>query len=104
MPAAVPGAVAGLSAVRGHRQVTLAWTAPASSGGLPIRDHAVEWSLDGGATWRAVPHVPSAAPRMVVRGLTNGRDYLFRVAAANTLGKGPAGEVVGPVTPATLGL
>jgi len=102
MPAAVPGPVTALSAVRGHRQVTLTWTAPASSGGLPIRDHAVEWSLDGGATWRAVPHAPSPASRIVVRGLTNGRDYLFRVAATNTLGRGAAGEIAGPVTPATL--
>lgn len=88
-PTGVPGAVAAPLATPGDRGVTLAWGAPASDGGRPISDYAIQRSSDGGATWLAVADGVSTATTATVGGLVNGSSYLFRVAAVNAAGTGP---------------
>ncbi|AGL16845.1 fibronectin type III domain-containing protein [Actinoplanes sp. N902-109] len=83
-----PGAPAGLTATPGDRRITLAFTPP---------DRAVtgyEVSLDGGATWTALPD------DRTVTGLINGTSYDVQVRAVNEAGAGPATASV-TVTPGT---
>jgi hypothetical protein len=40
-----------LGAVSGDRRVTLSWTAPTNTGGTPITDYRIDYSIDGGVTW-----------------------------------------------------
>jgi len=97
-PTAAPAAPIGLTATLGNQFVDLAW-ANVDTGGLPVADHVVQYSSDGGANWSTFVHAPSGAPSIRVTGLTNGTAYVFRVAATNATGTSPFSGVAGPVTP-----
>lgn len=80
-----PGAPTGLSSEALVRAATLTWTAPASSGGSPIRGYTVSIS----------PATPAAIFAVVgttasVFGLANGTAYTFAVTATNAGGTGAA--------------
>ncbi|MFM8283247.1 MAG: fibronectin type III domain-containing protein, partial [Planctomycetaceae bacterium] len=97
-PTAAPAAPIGLTATLGNQFVDLAW-ANVDTGGLPVTDHVVQYSNDGGTNWTTFVHAPSGAPSIRVTGLTNGTAYVFRVAATNATGTSPFSGVAGPVTP-----
>ncbi|MFM7248631.1 MAG: ELWxxDGT repeat protein [Planctomycetaceae bacterium] len=86
VPATTPGAPTGLAVTRSGTKATLTWTAPASSGGVAIVDYPVEWSADGGATWKRLVRKPSALPTATVAGLSATQAYRFRVATRNAAG------------------
>lgn len=88
VPMTVPGAPTALVATKGDSQVSLAWTAPAVTGGSAISDYSVQFSTDNGVTWTTFIHDPSTTAAIVVTGLTNGKSYVFRVAAVNAKGIG----------------
>ncbi len=100
-PASVPSAPLALDATSPgiSGQIDLAWTAPASTGGATIVDYRVQSSADDGATWTDVTRDPSAARTATVIELDDTRDYLFRVAAVNVVGTGPASVPSSPVPP-----
>jgi titin len=103
-PAGLTGVVAPAGGVRAG-QVKLTWSAP-SSNGAPITDYVIESSADG-VTWTEVGDFESTATTFTVAGLTNGTPYRFRVAALNTLGRGPWSEIeatpaAAPTAPAGL--
>ena len=102
----VPATTAGVATVpvaaRRSGQVTLSWSAPPSTGGLPISDYLVQSSRDGGQTWTPFPHKASAATTATVTGLANGTPYIFRVAAVNGVGVGAFTGSTAAVVPATL--
>jgi ELWxxDGT repeat protein len=101
-PAAVaPGAPTGLAAVPGDGQAWLSWTAPASTGGSAITDYVIEYSNNGGANWSPLDNGVAPTTSATVTSLTNGVSYVFRVAAVNAVGTGPA-AVSSPVTPEAL--
>jgi hypothetical protein len=77
-----------LTGTPGNGQVSLVWTAPASTGGLPITDYLVQYSIDNGASWITALDGVSSTARATVSGLTNGRSYVFRVAAITAGGIG----------------
>jgi hypothetical protein len=77
-----------LTGTPGNGQVSLVWTAPASTGGLSITDYLVQYSTDNGASWITALDGVSSTARATVSGLTNGRAYVFRVAAITTGGIG----------------
>ena len=81
--AASPTVVTG---VVGNTQVALSWTAPTNNGGSAISNYDVQYSSDNGATWTIFSHTASTATNLTVTGLTNGVDYLFKVAAINGWG------------------
>jgi hypothetical protein len=81
--AAAPTNVAG---VAGNTQVALTWTAPTSNGGSAISNYDVQYSSNSGSTWTSFSHTASTAASLTVTGLTNGVDYLFKVAAINGWG------------------
>jgi titin len=82
--ATAPGS---LTANAGTGQVTLAWTAPTSTGGSTVSTYAVEKSADGGVTWSTVT-TAATGTSYVVTGLTNATTYSFRVSAVNASGAG----------------
>lgn len=94
-----PGAPAGVAGLPGSGVVVLAWSAPASSGDLPVNDYVVEYSRDAGSTWTTFADGTSAATRATVTGLVNGTSYVFRVAAVSTAGTGGYSAVSPAIVP-----
>ena len=98
-----PGAPGNLRTTPDDGRVTLAWTAPANTGGAAIlkyqyraqRTGTTAWTPD----WTDVPGGSdpgsSAADetRVVVSGLTNDTRYRFEVRAVNSIGEGPAATI-----------
>ena len=96
---AVPGAVTGLSATAGTSFVTLVWTAPATNGGSPVTDYALEYRASGSSQWILWNHAPSAATQAVITGLVSGTGYNFRVTAVTGFGQGAGTETLTAVVP-----
>ena len=93
-----PTAVVGTA---GAGQVTLSWTAPASSGSYPVTDYVVEYSVNG-SIWIQFADGTSTATSAAVTGLTNGTAYTFRVAAVSVVGQGAFSDASAAVTPRTV--
>ncbi|NBV45507.1 MAG: hypothetical protein EBR86_07670 [Planctomycetia bacterium] len=92
-------AATGVTGSPGDRQVTLAWTAPAPTPGLPLSGWRVARTSDDGATWTDLPNTTSAEPAMMATGLVNGTPYRFRVAGLDAQGVGPWSEPSAAVVP-----
>jgi RHS repeat-associated protein len=88
VPATEPGQVTGLTATRGSGQVLLAWQGPSSNGGSQITGSTIDFSSDGGVTWKAFAHTASIATKATITGLADSTSYVFRVAARNAVGRG----------------
>ena len=85
--ATIPDAPTGLAATTGDQQVALSWSAPVDDGGASVSGYDVEVSSDAGASW-VTALAGHGSVSATVTGLTNGVDYLFRVAAVNAAGTG----------------
>ena len=95
-----PGAPGNLGTTPGDGRVTLAWAAPANTGGAAILKYQYRARRTGTAAWTPdwtdVPDGSdsgsSAADetRVTVSGLTNGTEYRFEVRAVNSIGGGTA--------------
>lgn len=65
--------------------ITLEWSPPKDNGGGDINGYIVEISDAGADSWRQVPgYCPKTA--FTVKGLTEGKQYVFRVRAENIYG------------------
>jgi Fibronectin type III domain len=96
--AVLPGGPTGVTAVPGNSQVSVAWSAPGSDGGLPVTGYTLS-AQAGGTTITQTVNNPSATSA-VIGGLTNGTAYNVTVAAVSPVGTGPAAAFPGnPVTP-----
>ena len=71
-------------------RVTVAWSAPASDGGLSVTGYAVEYSADGNA-WTAWTRPGTEDATSTTTTITElpGGSRQFRVAAENIMGRGP---------------
>jgi peptidyl-prolyl cis-trans isomerase A (cyclophilin A) len=98
-PPTAPGAPGVAAGVPGSGRVNLTWTAPASSGNSAITDYVVQFSSDSGTTWTTFTDGTSPATSAAVTGLTNGTNYVFRVAAVNGAGAGVFSPASAAVTP-----
>lgn len=78
-----------LTTMSGNNAVALAWTQPAATGGENIRDYVAQYSADLGNTWTTIPDAVSTSTTIVATNLTNGSNYMFRVAAVTDDGTGP---------------
>lgn len=90
---AVPAAPTIGTATAGDTQASVAFTAPADTGGSSITGYTVTISP---------PHVApvnGASSPIVVNGLTNGQAYTFTVTADNVAGTGPASGASNSITP-----
>ncbi|WP_419917761.1 fibronectin type III domain-containing protein [Candidatus Poriferisocius sp.] len=93
IPGVAPPAPAGLTASGGDGQVTLSWTSVGSGGPPIIRWEYIKDSKAAGATtwsgwdsvWMPVPGSGPSTTSAVVKGLTNGSTYRFRLRAVNAL-------------------
>jgi hypothetical protein len=91
---ATPGAPQAVSGQAANHQVTVAWTAPASTGTSPITAYVVTASPGGNTcSWVGGPL------SCVVTGLTNETTYSFVVVAKNASGPGPPSGPSPPVAP-----
>ncbi|MXQ65788.1 hypothetical protein GQ466_17330 [Actinomadura rayongensis] len=96
-PVDVPGKPAAPTTQLGSTQVTVSWTEPGDTGGLPITSYTVKSSPGGQTTT-----VSGDQRSVVVTGLTNGTAYTFTVTATNARGTGPVSDQSAPVTPAAV--
>ena len=80
-------APSGVSAIGDDNQAFVSWTAPTPNNSS-TRDYAIQYSADAGSSWTTFSHSPNTNTLSNVTGLSNGSDYLFRVAAVNFAGTG----------------
>ncbi|MEX2601573.1 MAG: right-handed parallel beta-helix repeat-containing protein [Balneolaceae bacterium] len=98
----VPSAPLNLLAEPGNRQVNLSWDEPADNGGEPITGYIVEYSAGpNGNNWTVFQGESSSETSVTVTDLVNNIRHRFRVSAVNSIGTGPASELVSavPVAP-----
>ena len=91
--ASAPVATAGVRA-----EVHLGWTPPTDTGGVALIDYRIEYRKTTDTVWTSYPHTASPAAGIVINGLATGSSYVFRVAAKNPLGAGPASAISNAVT------
>lgn len=89
----VPAIPTAISAVAGIKGITVSFT-PGATGGAAITDYAIWYSSNSGSTWTLFADGTSVATKILVTGLTGGSSYLFKVAAVNSAGTGPAKATV----------
>ena len=73
--------------------ITVAWDAPSSDGGAPITGYILEKRDAARTTWTQVAEVGPDMLKYKVTKLFEGNEYLFRVAAQNTIGLGTYGQI-----------
>jgi len=87
LPGVAASAPQAFNATPGDSSVILNWTAPANTGGLPIKSYVVEQNTSGN-TWSEVASVDMSSLSAYVSGLSNFTAYNFRVSAVTNFGKG----------------
>lgn len=85
------------SIASGNQKLTVAFTAPAFSGGFAITNY--EYSTDDGATWTAAGSVSSP---LVIAGLNNGGPYQVKLRALNSNNTGIASSATSGTPAATV--
>lgn len=61
----------------------LTWTAPSFKGSPALKDYVIEYSLDGGETYKAIDDGYSTTPRLPISNLKDNTDYRFRIRGEN---------------------
>ena len=64
---------------------SLSWNPPEDDGGKPVKSYTLEKRDASRQTWTAVAEVKDNSPYLV-KGLTEGKQYVFRVCAKNDVG------------------
>jgi hypothetical protein len=100
-PRTTPSVPANLVPTYGDTAVSLVWGAPASDGGAALSTYSVQYSTNNGITWTTFDHNTSTATSINVTGLTNGTNYVFRVAGVNVAGTGAYTAASAPAMPRT---
>ncbi|MDA3866530.1 MAG: right-handed parallel beta-helix repeat-containing protein [Salinivirgaceae bacterium] len=90
--ATVPDSPTLVNATAGNGLAMVEFTAPADTGGLPIRSYTVVTDPSGATT-------KGASSPIKVTGLTNGETYTFTVIATNAMGNSVASAISNSVTP-----
>ena len=78
-----PGVPANSQATIGYGTITLTWTPPANTGGIPIKNYRI-WDSEGTVSVLAAGNATS----YTLTGLNPGQTYTLRLAAINELGEG----------------
>jgi hypothetical protein len=101
-PFTAPDSPTGVSGTRSNASASLSWAAPSNNGGSAVQDYVVQYSSDGGSNWTTFSDGFAESTGTTVTGLTNGVEYVFRVAAINAAGQGAWSALSGGVTPEDL--
>jgi hypothetical protein len=88
IPATLPDAPTGVTAIGGTAEATVEWGDPLSDGGSQVTGYELQYSDDGGSTWAPEAPLTATSPQTVT-GLADGIEYTFRVRAVNAVGSGP---------------
>lgn len=80
--AAAPSPIA-IRGVPGDQAVILWWVPPRVPRTATITDYLIQYSANGGGSWKGVSDGVSANPSATVSGLRNGKGYRFRVATVS---------------------
>ncbi len=81
----------------------LTWSTPASNGGSPIIDYAVQYRSLPAGTWKTFDDSLAVSTAATVTGLLSGVTYEFRVRAVNTIGGGDWSNIATAGNPAVPG-
>uniref|UniRef100_A0AAQ4RQ10 Myomesin 2a n=1 Tax=Gasterosteus aculeatus aculeatus TaxID=481459 RepID=A0AAQ4RQ10_GASAC len=93
-----PGAASGIHASEIDRTyVVLSWRAPAYFSKAPMWYYIEKCMADSGAWQRVNTQVPIRSPRYAVFDLSEGKQYKFRIFAANIYGASEPSEPTGPI-------
>lgn len=95
---ATPGSPTGAA---GNGQVALSWAAPSDNGGSAITGHKVQAKPATGGDWADATDTDANTTDMhaVIKNLTNGTGYVFRIAAVNAIGQSEWSADTATVTP-----
>jgi Fibronectin type III domain len=99
VPGAPTSVTASLPSTYGNTTASVSWTAPVTVGSPAFYDYTVQYSSNGGSSWTTFSDSVSTGTSVTVTGLTNGTEYVFRVAAVNTIGTGTYSTSSNSVTP-----
>ena len=89
-PKPTPAAPAGVTAAAGDGSVTLSWDGPSDST-ITGYEYRSRWSGVAWSAWTAISGSDAATASHTVTGLSNGREYRFKLRAVNASGaSGPA--------------
>ena len=97
-PVTTPGAPTNISVAAGTLSLSVAFTAPTSTGGSTITTY--QYSTDNGATWRTRTTGTTASPLVITTqslgnaALVAGTSYQVRIRAVNAVGPGAASAAV----------
>lgn len=89
---ALPHAVTNLSAKENGDRLLLSFVSPAADRPY-VTDYTAEYRIAGGGTWAPVDDWRTPRTSITVSGLKAGETYSFRVAAINSMGRGPWAEL-----------
>ncbi|WP_084074970.1 fibronectin type III domain-containing protein [Demequina sp. NBRC 110052] len=92
-PEALPSAPLALEVTPADGALSLAWQAPADDGGRAVSHYLIEHRVEGGV-WEGIETAADDGTAYELGGLVNGTFYEVRVSARNSVGVGPAIEVV----------
>lgn len=67
-------------------RVTLSWAPPKDDGGSKIKSYTVERREQGRSMWSKVDTVDASKTSIVATGLSQGKEYFFRIYAENDIG------------------
>ena len=100
-PLAPPAAPSGLATATGDASATLTWSDPSDASitgyEYQVNHNATEsGKLTGWGDWTAIDDSGSDTTSHVVNGLTNGREYRFRLRGQNEAGAGATAPVADP--------
>jgi len=93
----VPAAPTNVTGVRGDREVTVSFTAPANNGGADITGYTVTAYTEESDT--PVTTATGTESPITVTGLENGKAYTFTITAKNSVGDSDASAPTEAVTP-----
>ena len=96
-----PEAPKGLRAVEvTSSSVVIEWEAPTSDGGSPVTQYSIERKDGAKGKYKVVDKVDGSTTTTTVKGLSEDKEYYFRVFAENETGKSDgASEMASPVVP-----
>ncbi|KAH9498302.1 hypothetical protein Btru_006487 [Bulinus truncatus] len=78
--------------------VTLDWLPPLDDGGSPLTAYIIEAMDSKSNEWKTVAEVDPNATRQLVRNLTEGETYRFRICAQNAIGRSKPVETDSTIT------